>query len=118
VKILAIQFKYLGDAVLMTPALRAISNRFPKSALHVLVAEEVAPVLQFLPWLDRVWAFPRKRGKANLKQTWPLIRALRRERFDRSVDFVGNDRGAALVRCAPATRPACGRRFYRSALLL
>jgi ADP-heptose:LPS heptosyltransferase len=30
----------------------------------------------------------------TLSQTWPVIRALRRERFDRSVDFGGNDRGA------------------------
>jgi lipopolysaccharide heptosyltransferase III len=96
VKILAIQFKYLGDAVLMTPALRAIRDYFPRCVLHVLVAEEVAPILQFVPWLDRVWAFPRKRGRANLRQTWPLIRSLRREHFDRSVDFVGNDRGAMV----------------------
>jgi ADP-heptose:LPS heptosyltransferase len=118
-KILAIQFKYLGDAVLITPALRAIKEHFPKSALHVLVAEEVVPVLQFLPFVDRVWAFPRKRGKPNLKQAWPLIRELRRERFDRSVDFAGNDRGATLsFLCGAPERLACslpggfwGRRF-------
>jgi len=64
--------------------------------LHVLVAEEVAPLLQHLPWLARVWAFPRRRGKANLKQAWPVIRALRREHFDRSVDFGSNDRSAIV----------------------
>ena len=37
---------------------------------------------------------PRKRGQSSLGQTWPLIRALRHERFDRSVDFATNDRGA------------------------
>jgi len=39
---------------------------------------------------------PRKRGHASLSENWPLIRALRRERFDRSVDFASNDRGAIL----------------------
>ena len=39
---------------------------------------------------------PRRRGSASLRVTWPLIRALRRERFDRSVDFASNDRGAIL----------------------
>lgn len=95
-KILAIQFRYLGDAALMTPALRAISEHFPGCALHVLVAEEVAPLLQHLPGLARVWAFPRRRGKAKPALSWPVIRALRRERFDRSVDFGGNDRGAIV----------------------
>src|SRR3989442_5833457 len=95
-KILAIQFRYLGDAVLLTPALRAIKEHFADCSLHVLVAEEVIPLLQHLPWLDRVWAFPRKRGSANLRSSWPVIRALRRERFDCSVDFVGSDRGALV----------------------
>jgi ADP-heptose:LPS heptosyltransferase len=97
-KVLAIQFRYLGDAVLLTPALRAIKERFPDASLHVLVAEEVAPLLRHLPWVERVWAFPRRRGKANVKQTLPLIGALRRERFDCSIDFWGNDRGAILSR--------------------
>src|SRR5438105_4080827 len=95
-KILALQFRYLGDAVLMTPALRAIKEHFTGCSLHVLVAEEVLPVLQHVSWLERVWGFPRRRGQANLKHSWPVVRALRAERFDRSVDFSGNDRGAIL----------------------
>lgn len=54
-------------------------------------------MLHFLPWVARVWAFPRKRGAANLTKTLPFIRALQREQFDRSVDFAGNDRGAILT---------------------
>ena len=95
-KILALQFKYFGDAVLMTPALRAIRETFPNGELHVLVPEQIAPLLQNLPWINRVWPMPRRRGRASLSQTWPGSRALRREHFDRSVDFAGNDRGAIL----------------------
>ena len=96
VKTLAIQFRYLGDAALMTPALRALKQFFPDSALHVMVAQEIVPVFAHLPGLERVWGFPRRRGSARLRESWPVILALRRERFDRSVDFVGNDRGAIL----------------------
>ena len=95
-KILAIQFKYFGDAVMMTPALRAIREYFPQSKIHLLVPAEIAPLFQHIPWLNRVWPMPRERGSASLGKTWPIIRALRRERFDRSVDFAGNDRGAIL----------------------
>ncbi len=95
-KILAIQFKYFGDAVLMTPALRALRKQFAGAELHLLVPEEIAPIFQHLPSLNRVWAMPRRRGSASLRQTWPVLRALRRERFDRSVDFASNDRGAIL----------------------
>jgi len=95
-KILAIQFKYLGDAVLLTPALRALRKQFPGAELHLLVPEETAPILRQLPWFNHVWPMPRRRGSASPGKTWPIIRALRRERFDRSVDFASNDRGAIL----------------------
>jgi ADP-heptose:LPS heptosyltransferase len=95
-KILALQFKYFGDAVLMTPSLRAIREKFPQGELHVLVPEPIAPLLQNLSWISRVWPMPRRRGRASLSLTWPVIRALRREQFDRSVDFASNDRGAIL----------------------
>jgi ADP-heptose:LPS heptosyltransferase len=107
-KILALQFKYLGDAVFLTPALRAIKEHLPDCELHVLVAAEVAPLLENLSWIKKVWPLPRTRGQARLRDSWPIIRALRREKFDRVVDFGGNDRGAILsfsagakVRLAP-----------------
>jgi ADP-heptose:LPS heptosyltransferase len=95
-KILTLQFKYFGDAVLMTPALRALREKYPNGELHVLVPEPIAPLLQHLPWINRVWAMPRRRGHASLRETWPIMRQLRREKFERSVDFSGNDRGAIL----------------------
>lgn len=93
-KILAIQFKYFGDAVLMTPALRAFHEHWPQGELHLLVPEEMAPLFQHLFWLNRIWPMPRRRGRSTLAQTWPVLRTLRRERFDRSVDFSTNDRSA------------------------
>jgi ADP-heptose:LPS heptosyltransferase len=103
-KILALQFKYFGDAVLMTPALRALRGHFPQAEIHLLAPEEIAPLFEHLPWLNRVWAMPRRRGRASLRETWPLLRALRREQFDRSVDFASNDRGAILSRLIGAQR--------------
>lgn len=95
-KILALQFKYLGDAVFMTPALRALKEFNPAGELHVLVPAEIAPLLKNLPWIKKIWPLPRTRGRARLRESWPIIRALRREKFDRAVDFGGNDRGAIL----------------------
>jgi heptosyltransferase-3 len=95
-KILAIQFKSLGDTVLVIPALEAIRQHFPDCTLHAFVSEAAAPLLRDQPCLTRVWSIARVHGRARFKQNWPVIRALRAERFDRSVDFGGNDRGAIL----------------------
>lgn len=96
IKILAIQFKYFGDAVILTPALKAIVTQIPNVQLHVLVAAEVAQLLDNLPWITKVWAMPRQRGKVRLLDALPFIQALRRENFDQSIDFGSNDRGALL----------------------
>ncbi len=97
-KILSIQFKYLGDTVVATPVLRAIKRRFPESELHLLVPEASVPLLKHIEWIDRVWSIPRKRDFLSLIGTWPIVWKLRREQFDITIDFVGNDRGAILSR--------------------
>jgi ADP-heptose:LPS heptosyltransferase len=96
VKILAIKFKQLGDVAIMVPSLRSLREHWPGAEIHVLVEETAVPILQHLPWIQKVWSLPRTRGSARIKSTLPLIAQLRKERFDRSVDFVGNDRGAII----------------------
>ena len=95
-KILAIQFKFLGDAIVVMPSLEALRKHYPDCELHALVPESSAPLFQHHPALTRVWVLPRVRGRARMKATWPILRAVRAERFDRSVDFCGNDRGAIM----------------------
>jgi ADP-heptose:LPS heptosyltransferase len=125
-KILALQFKSLGDALMMIPALQAIRRRYPDCSLHVLAPESAGPLLQNEPSLTRLWLIPRVRGRALFKRSWPVIRALRAERFDSSVDFAGNDRGAIMsLLCGARERLApffdkgfTGRRFCYTRFVL
>lgn len=97
-KTLCILFKYLGDVAVAVPAMRALQRDRPAEELHVLVAEDAVPIVRHLPWVTRVWGLPRKRGSAQWSRTLPILAALRAERFDCSIDFVGNDRGALVSR--------------------
>ena len=95
-RILAIKFKLLGDVAVMLPSLRAIHEHWPEAELHVLVREEAVPVLENIPWIHRVWGVSKRLGNGGLRRAWDAVRILRRLRFERSVDFEGNDRGAFL----------------------
>lgn len=95
-KVLVIHFKYLGDLVLATPALRALKDRFPRCELHVATSKVAAPLVRNLPWIHKVWALPRDSGRTGWREMGPMVRALRAEKFDVSVDLIGNDRGTLL----------------------
>ena len=95
-KILIIQFKYLGDAVFITPALQALRAQFPYAELHLLVDEATAPLFKNTQWITKLWVLSRSRGRSKFLESWPIIKSLRHSKFDLSIDFVGNDRGAIL----------------------
>lgn len=103
-KILIIQFKFLGDVVFLTPVLKAYKEQFPKKELHVLVSKEAAPLLSNLTYVDKVWAFPRIRGRLNLFDSINFLMKLRKLNFDFSLDFVGNDRGSLITRFISAKK--------------
>lgn len=95
-RILIIQFKYLGDAVFITPALQALKAQYPSAEIHLLVSQDVAPMFEHVSWITKIWVLPRKRGGSTFFESWPVIKKIRNCNFDLSIDFVGNDRGALL----------------------
>jgi ADP-heptose:LPS heptosyltransferase len=97
-KILFIQFKFLGDIVFLTPTLKAYKEQFPEKELHVLVPKEAVPLLSNLVFIDKVWGFPRIRGKFNLFSSIKFLMKLRSLNYEYSLDFAGNDRGSIATR--------------------
>ncbi len=95
--ILAIRPRALGDVVLVTPALRALKRGAPGTSLEVVTEARYAPLLEGLPFVDRVWTLER-----TLAGTLSLAAALRRRRWRVAVDFFGNARTALLTRASGA----------------
>ena len=80
-KILVIQLRRIGDAVLITPALDAIRDAWPAAEIHLLTSGAIPDLFENDPRVARIWTEPRGRPVG-----W-LVLEIRRARFDLVLDF-------------------------------
>jgi len=108
-RLLIVKPSSLGDIVHTLPAVGAIHRAAPRAKIDWLVNTEWRPLLEGVPYLDRVIAFPRRelRGIAGLwrGRGW-ATRELRPAGYDLVVDFQGLFRSAYLARRTGAPRIA------------
>jgi len=74
----------LGDIIHSLPTLAAIRERFPKAYIGWMVKQEWAGILEGHPCLDELLSFPFK-----WSSVWPMIREIRKRRFDLILDLQG-----------------------------
>lgn len=79
---------WLGDAVMSTPALLRLRERFPDRHIAILTPEKLADLWLEHPAVDGVLAF----GRADT--LWRVARRLRRERFDLGLVLPNSPRSA------------------------
>jgi heptosyltransferase-2 len=93
-KILAVKLADLGDALTITPALRALKATYPAARVEVLT-DNGGPALQSLPYIDRVITFNKRiydsRREAlrpdNLLRAANFFRELALNRYDTVIFF-------------------------------
>jgi heptosyltransferase-2 len=78
---LVIQTAFLGDAVLTTPMLAALRERFPSTRITVVATPEVADVFRQAA-VDDVIIFDKRGREKSLAARWRLAKELRRRHFD------------------------------------
>jgi heptosyltransferase-3 len=113
-KILLIQLRRIGDAVLATPAIDALREAWPEAELHLLTAPPVEQLFEGDSRLERVWVRPSRSRLPAL--AW----GLRAERFDLVFDFQSAPLTALLAACTGAFTVGFRRRwrFYHRAVEL
>ncbi len=106
-RLLVVMPSWLGDCVMATPTLRALRGLYPEHQITALVRSSVRPLLDGLPWIDRVVTIrPRRKGRRDGRRAgpWPLARRLASRHFDLAVLLPNGFRSALLVSLAGIPR--------------
>jgi len=97
-RILIIRLSAIGDLVMASPLVGALRSRYPRAHISWLVQSESAPLLEHLPGVDEVIAWPRAawrqlaaqgRYTALAREAIAFGRRLRAQRFDLAIDVQG-----------------------------
>ncbi|MFN0067748.1 MAG: glycosyltransferase family 9 protein, partial [Limisphaerales bacterium] len=114
-RLLFLKTKNIGDALLMTPALTAVREQYPRAEIWVVVRASCEGILAGCPAIDRLLttAEPEtdRRGPGAFRRDLALVRELRRARFDMAFELGDCDRGRWLAWLSGA-RVRCGARRY------
>lgn len=113
-KILVLSPNWIGDAVMCTPAFRALWRRFPDAWITLLARKSVCELLAGLPWFAERVAIPHKPGVAEITG---LATRLRPNARDLAVIFTHSFRSALLAWLAGARRRVAYDRGGRGFLL-
>src|SRR6185436_12948562 len=96
-KILVVQPSWVGDAVMATPTLRAIRERFPAAHISYLLRRYVKPIYAGMPWADQLITYRTGKTKAKAgKGFFDLSARLRRGKFDLAI-LLPNSFKSALI---------------------
>jgi len=94
-RILITRLKFIGDIVLTTPLIRSVRNRYPDAFIAYLGGKEGVSLLEHNPCLDEI--VPYDFARPTFLEQPKVAFALRRRKFDLSIDLFGNPRSALLT---------------------
>ncbi len=116
-RLLFIKLKHIGDALLLTPTLKAVREAYPQAQIWVVVREGTQGILEGCPQIDRLLTAPApEKGRRRLRDWFSqiqLVRELRREKFDIAFELSDGDRGRWLAWLSGAVSRLATRHYVR-----
>jgi len=109
--------RWIGDAVMATPLLRALRGHFgDRARITGVMRPAVADLLAGTGWIDDVVSYERH-GDDPQQHFWPVIRRLRRNRPDAAIVLPTSLSAASLAAFGGARRRIGHRGCWRRLLL-
>src|SRR5205809_2921130 len=118
-RILVVQPSWVGDAVMATPALRAIRQLYPDSHISYLLRRYVKPIYSGMPWADKLITYRtgKTKKKAGKGQFFELAARLRRRKFELAILLPNSFKSALVCKMAGIDRTVGYERDGRGFLL-
>ena len=115
-RLLFVKLKHIGDALLLTPTLQAVRQKYPRAEITVVVRQGTEGILKGCRAIDQIWlaAAPEtsKRSKGGLIQDLSLLMRIRRTKFDYAFELTDGDRGRWLAGMSGAKKRCVNTSFY------
>lgn len=93
-KIFVKSVNWVGDAVMVTPALAALRRAFPNAHITLLARPVIAEVFEASPDIDEVWT---ANERASMRDFLSVVRRIRRKKFDLGIALPNSSRSALLL---------------------
>jgi len=76
---------WIGDMILLTPALRALRREFPEAHISMLLIPLVRGLMERNPYLDEVIVYDKRGAQRGIRQMRRMADRLREEQFDTAI---------------------------------
>jgi lipopolysaccharide heptosyltransferase II len=91
-RILVTRLRYLGDVIITTPVIQALSERYPGAEIYYLTESKYASILQQNPYLNGIISLDK-----GLTGTLKTIREIRKKGFVAALDLFYNPRSTNIL---------------------
>ena len=112
-KVCVVRFGGMGDILLATPALRAVSETFNTQAIDVIVGKRMGDAVTGIPYIRRVTEWDKAGADAHPGNFLRFLLALRRERYDLFLNFQPGSRSLLMGMASGAARVITFRKDRR-----
>ncbi|MCK4856448.1 MAG: glycosyltransferase family 9 protein [candidate division Zixibacteria bacterium] len=91
--VLILRYDKVGDMIISLPTFHTLKERYPHLRIDVLASRENRMIIEHDSAIHQIYLFRKDR----IRQTWQTLLALRRQRYDVTIDLVANVSVTSLI---------------------